>query len=242
MMDELLIYQQNVIDTYLYFIRENLSLIRSIYSKKEKLFDSYDPSQKSKFYISRAKHIQIMTLIGLTAEHLIKIVLLKRGFVLNTSDIDAKFEEQFMQELEQKNKTKITKAVMEDLYFKSEKNVNVSFRKNLKDFDACIALYNNSNATNYYDTIGTYLLNPNPKVYNNSSYMGYKQICSQDILKVIQKMRNSYLHLAEAKAEQQGIVWYLFNFLIWLGKKEYPNFFKREKMIGSDANKMLFGS
>ena len=53
-------------------------------------------------------------------------------------------------------------------------------------------------------------------------------------------MRNSYLHLAEAKEELQGIVWYLFNFLIWLSKKEYPDFFEDETYIGSDESKRLF--
>lgn len=237
---EILIYQQNVINTYLYFIKEDICLIRQIYDEKGKLFEPYDPQQKWKFYASRAKHLQIMTLIGLTAEHLIKIILLKRGFVLNTSDIDVKFHESFMQELEHKNRSDITQDDLDNLYQKAKNNINISFKKKLKDFDACISDFGKSITPDYYTPIKAYVLNPRPEVYDDDSYLGYNQIKPEEILRVIQKMRNSYLHLAEAKSEQQGVIWYLFNFLIWLCKKEYPDFFKEQTMIGSDENKSLF--
>ena len=80
---KLLIYQKNVIHTYLCFIKENLDLIRKIYEETEKQTDPYNPEERLKFFYSKAKFLQIMTLIGLTAEHLVKIILLKRGFVLN---------------------------------------------------------------------------------------------------------------------------------------------------------------
>lgn len=242
MAEELLIYQQNVIDTYLYFIKENLSLIRSIYEEKGKLFEPYNSKQKWKFYTSRAKHLQIMTLIGLTTEHLIKIILLKRGFVLNISEIDAKFQESFMHGLEQKNKTEVSQEEMNSLHSKAKDNLNISFKKNLKNFDACIALFDKSNTPGYYTPVRTYVLNPYPGVYDGDSYLGYKQIKPEETLRVIQRMRNSYLHSAEAKYEQQGVVWYLFNFLVWLCKKEYPDFFKDETMIGSEKDKGLFGT
>ena len=41
-----------------------------------------------------------MSLIGLTAEHLVKIILLKRGFVLNTGNFDAKFTNDFINRYE----------------------------------------------------------------------------------------------------------------------------------------------
>jgi len=240
MASELLIYQQNVIDTYLYFIKENLSLIRGTYEEKGRLFEPYNPEQKWKFYSSRAKHLQIMTLIGLTVEHLIKIILLKRGFVLNTSEIDAKFQETFIQELEQKNKKEITPEEMNNLYLKAKDNLNISFKKNLKSFNECISLFERSNPTEYYNTVSTYDINPHPEVYNRNEYLGYKKIKPEETLKIIQKMRNSYLHLAEAQEEQQGVVWYLFNFLVWLCKKEYPDFFKYEELIGNDEIRGLF--
>jgi len=237
---EIFIYQQNVIDTYLYFIKENLSLIRNIYNEKGKLFESYNPQEKQKFYSSRAKHLQIMSLIGLTTEHLLKIILLKRGFVLNTRDFEAKFTDDFMKELEKENKQGLTQNKLNYLYKKAENNIQVIFNQNLKSFGTCISLFNKSNPDNYYSSIGTYVLNPFPDVYSGDKYLGYKEIKPSETLKVIQKMRNSYLHLPEAKKEQQGVVWYLFNFVVWLCKKEYPDFFKDETYIGNDENRELF--
>lgn len=241
MEEELLIYQQNVINTYLYFIKENISLIRSIYDEKGKLFESYNPKQKWKLYSSRAKHLQIMILIGLTTEHLIKIILLKRGFVLNASEVGAKFQEAFIQELVQKNKTELTQEEMDETYSKAKNNLIISFKKPLKSFDECISLFIKSNAKDYCNSLGTYILNPNPEVYDGDSYLEYyKQIKPEEALKVIQKMRNSYSHLAKAREEQQGVVWYLFNFLVWLCKKEYPDFFEDLEYIGSKENRRLF--
>lgn len=240
MEEDLLIYQPNVINTYLHFIKENLILIRNIYDEKGKLFEPYDPEKKNKFYSSRAKHIQMMTLLGLTTEHLIKLILLKRGFVLNTSNIEVKFEETFMSELDQSKDKDLNQQELDDFYDKSKQNLEITFKKNLKSFDECLSLFKKSNSDDYYGGLGTYILNPHPDVYDGDSYLGFKEIKPEETLKVIQQMRNSYLHLAEAQKEQQGVVWYLYNFLVWLANKEYPEFFNDIEFIGSDENKGLF--
>lgn len=238
--EKLLIYQPNVIDTYLFYIKENLILIKHIYDEESKVFESYDPDKKEKFYSSRSKHIQIMSLMGLTTEHLIKIILLKRGFVLNTSEIDAKFKEEFMHKLNNKSGKQLSQGEIDLIYENSQEGVNISFKKTLKSFDKCLSLFNKSNSEDYYKNLGTYVLNPNPEIYNGADYLGFKEIKPNETLKVIQMMRNSYLHSAEAKKEQQGVIWYLFNFLVWLSKKEYPDFFGDLVYIGSDNNKRLF--
>ena len=240
MASELLIYQQNVIDTYLHFVKENLSLIKTIYNVYNEGKKPYDPSQKWKLYSSKAKHLQIMTLIGLTAEHLIKLILLKRGFVLNAGEFEANFTKQFMQKLEQKNKNELNQENLNELYSIAKDNINFSFKKNLKSFEECISLFNKSDPADYYNSLEKYVLNPDPNIYNEDNYLGYKEIKPEETLKVIQKMRNSYLHLAEAQSEQKGVVWYLFNFIVWICKKEYPDFFKEEIYIGNDKNKKLF--
>jgi len=224
----------------LYFIKENLALIRGIYEKQSKLSEPYDPDKKWKLYSGRAKHLQIMSLTGLTAEHLVKIILLKRGFVLNTGDF-TKFTKDFVKDLENANQQELTQDQLNELYAKAQDNIKISFKTNLKKFDTCVSLFTESNSIDYYDSLGTYVLNPSPLIDNGDDYLGYKEIKPQETLKVIQKMRNSYLHLAEAKEEQQGVVWYLFNFLVWLSKKEYPDFFKDETFIGNDKIKKLFG-
>lgn len=230
MEEDLLIYQPNVINTYLHFIKENLILIKNIYNKK-------DPEN---LYSSRAKHIQMMTLLGLTTEHLIKLILLKRGFVLNTSNIGAEFHKDFMTELYLKKEKGLNQTELDELYTKSKENMEITFKKNLKSFDECLSLFKKSNLDKYYGGLGTYVLNPHPDVYDGDDYLGFKEIKPEETLKVIQQMRNTYLHRVEAQKEQQGVVWYLFNFLVWLAIKEYPEFFKDAEFIGSDDNKRLF--
>jgi hypothetical protein len=242
MAERLLIYYQNTIDTYLYFVKENLALIRRIYGEAEQPREPYDPTRRWILYVARAKHLQVMILIGVTAEHLIKILLLKRGFVLNTSDIEAKFRQTFMQELEEQNQTELDRDRLDELYSNAVENLSISFKRNLKQFDECIRMFNKSNPQGYYDPVRTYELNPHPERYNEDSYLGYKRIRPEQVLAVIQKMRNSYLHLAEAQAEQNGVIWYLFNFLIWLCKKEYPVFFETETMLGGEGGQRLFGT
>jgi len=241
MNSELLTYHQTIIDTYLYFIKENLSLVRSIYSEESKKpLEGYNPRQKWKLYTSRAKHLQIMTIIGLTAEHLVKIILLKRGFVLNTGEFEAKFQDDFMLELEKVNRNEITQSELDTLYSKATEKVNFSFKKNLKSFEECISIFEASNPSNYYDALGEVNLNPNPNARIKQEYLGYPTIKPQETLRVIQKMRNSYLHKAEAQGEYNAVVWYLFDFLVWLCKKEYLDFFKDEEYIGSDEFQKLF--
>ena len=52
--------------------------------KKRPPYNSDEKSGKHKiFYQCRAKFIQAMTLIGINAEHILKIILLKNGFIIN---------------------------------------------------------------------------------------------------------------------------------------------------------------
>lgn len=53
-------------------------------------------------------------------------------------------------------------------------------------------------------------------------------------------MRNNYIHLADAHGETQGIVWYMFNFCLWIAKKEYPTEFSELNYIGNDEIKAKF--
>ena len=217
----------------MFFIKENLNLIRTIYTQTQKNIVANSESN-SNLFENRAKHLQVMTLIGLTSEHLVKIILLKRGFILNTLAFESKFHEGFMHQLKNKNQNYTDGNQIADSYLNAEKDMKITISKTLIKFDYCIKLFNKSNSPDYYSSIKTYELNPKPRNYNGDSYLGYKKIEPVKILRVIQKMPNSYLHLAEAQAEQNGVIWYLFNFLVWLCKKEYPEFFEKETTLDNN--------
>jgi len=240
-MSNLLIYQNNVKKAYLYLIKENLKLIKKLLEEKNNLVEPYNPNKDFILYEAKAKHFQIMNLLGSTAEHLIKLILLKRGFILNEGISTFKFSPSFMSQIERFNEEHITQEKMDNLYSEAEKDINFSFSNKLIKFDKCIQLFNQDNNTDYFGDIQEYILSPHPEVYDGDEYFGYKIIKPDECLRVIQKSRNNYMHLLEGQYEQNGIIWYFINFLVWLAKKEFPDFFNDEEYVGSDENKSLFG-
>ena len=241
-MVDLIIYQKQVIDTYLFFIKENLKLINKLANEEKDLQDKLDEGLDSSILlISRAKHLQIMSLIGLNAEHLIKLILLKRGFVLNKTNYEAKFNDEFLKEIEISNKKNtITQADMDSLYLKSQDNVQIKADFQLLDFEDAKQIFTKSSGSTYFNGLQKYIINPRDDSEYN--YFGVKEIVPERCFELIQRVRNSYLHKAEAKKEQNGVRWYFMNFLIWISKKEYPDFFKDIDFIGSRENKALFGA
>jgi hypothetical protein len=79
-MDNKIIKYDEVKETYFSFIRETLLIVKKIIENKKS--PPYHLNDKN-FFISKAQHIQAMSFIGLVGEHLIKIILLKRGYVIN---------------------------------------------------------------------------------------------------------------------------------------------------------------
>ena len=235
MTSELLIYQQNTIKTYLYFIRENLATIRKFYEEKiEYLKKSLE--DRNLLYKARARHLQIMSLIGITTEHLMKLILLKRGLILNTVK-PLRFTQEYMDALHEYNNNTPSQEKLDLLYDEADKHSTTDFSERLISFEDCYKLFQESNDEIYFNGIGDLRLNENFEEY---SYLGYTKMTGDTCLKIIQRMRNSYIHRAEAKSEMNGITWYMYNFLVWITKKEFSDFFKDESFIGTDENKALF--
>ena len=235
MNSELMIYQQNNIKTYLHFIKENLTIIPQLYEDKISHLN-LSLAERSLLYKARARHLQIMSLIGITAEHLIKLILLKRGFVLNAVK-PLRFNKEYMEKLENYNSNKPSQEKLDLLYGEADKSASIEFSERLISFEECCQIFKKSNDENYFNGIKELRLNENFEEY---SYLGYTKMTGDNCLKIIQQMRNSYLHKAESQSEMQGIIWYMYNFLVWTSKKEFFDFFKDEQFIGTDENKALF--
>ena len=229
-----LIYHQGKRDTYLSFIFENFQLITLLTKDYEKL----DAAEN--LYKKRAKSLQIKSLLGINSEHLIKIVLLKRGFVLNNIiNENAKFNSSFMQEIEDYNKNRPNQEKLDGLLQKSLSQIK-EFSEKLIEFDKCIKNFKNSNPKDYFKNIkrGNLNLYPSSEDYK---YLGeFKFIDSSNALNIIQKMRNSYVHKAEGNYEKNIIVPYLLNFLLFIAKKEFPDRFNSIEKFGNEEIKNLF--
>ncbi|MEK6947547.1 MAG: hypothetical protein AABX32_08130 [Nanoarchaeota archaeon] len=226
-----LIYHQGVRDTYLSFILENFQLITSLTDDYEKL------DAKTALYKKRAKSLQIKSLLGINSEHLIKIVLLKRGYVINNIiNENAKFNSFFMQEIEDYNKNRPNQEKLDGLLQKSLSQIK-EFSEKLIKFDKCIKNFKNSNPKDYFKNIKRANLNPHPNS-DDYKYLGeFEFIDSDNALNVIQKMRNSYVHKAEGNYEKNIIVPYLLNFLVFIAKKEFPECFNSIEKFGNEQTK-----
>lgn len=209
-----IIYHQGVRDTYLTFILENMNLIVSLRKDYEKLI-----KERGNVYTTRAKSLQIKSLIGITTEHLIKIVLLKRGFIINIKSFDTnRFNSSFLEEVNKYNSESPNQERLNSLLQKSLSQIN-EFSEKLLNFDKCIKLFRKSNPQNYFNGFKKF-------VFQNYLYLEkYSFIDSDNALKIIQDMRNSYIHRAEGNEENNYLVLYLFNFILFVAKKEFQKVF-----------------
>jgi hypothetical protein len=187
MNNNLIFDYKKIKDTYINFILYVLSITKNLIEETSpwnnlnlKPYNRYDKKLMKEFYYKRSQHILVITLIGLIAEHIVKLILMKRGIsiIKNT-----------------KNEVK-----------------TISFENAIKKFLK-------SNKNNYFDNIKSY----NLSIGDNYEYFGFKQIDPKFCLELIRKSRNSYIHYANPREEKRGVVWYLYNFLIWLFKREFIN-------------------
>ncbi len=245
-----IIYQKQTKNTYLYFIKENFALIKNLL-EEEKKCPPYNSNEKSKeykiFYQCRAKFIQAMTLIGINAEHISKIILLKNGFIINESALEEKYSDSFLKNLDKYNKNENNKSQkdLDYLYEQANKAIKREYTIKTISFDKCIKLFKKIIKENkgYYNSIGEYFLNPLVKKINadgmiletdpgpKQDYFGYNKIDPNNALEIIRLMRNSYIHFVNVHSENKGLVCYLYDFLLYLCVKEFKNYFKDEKYL-----------
>lgn len=197
-------YQIQIKDTYLFLVKENLNLINDLIKRSREKAEPLDPSKTHIYYKNRARHLQAMALLGSTCEYLIKIIILNRGYSINEVNYIKKIDN----------------------------NENVIYSDKVITFEKAIALFKKSNLQNFYDDIKTYHFNTNNIDYEYL-YLGYKQIKPESCINLIQKVRNNYLHKADAHGESNGVIWYIYNFIVWLAKKEFNSDFAKFKYIGN---------
>jgi len=204
-------HQISTQDTYIHLIKENISLIKKLIEDSKKEIIPFNPSNTAPFYKSRARHLQTMGLVGITCEQLLKLIILTRGYSI--------YEVDHVKNVDDKSEIKY-----------SEKTIS---------YDKAANLFLRSNPENYFEGTKVYEFNTHDIDYEYS-YLGYKKVDPRTCISLIQKIRNNYLHKADSHGEWNGIIWYVYNFLIWLAKKEFPNHFSEFEFIGSEEIKRLF--
>ncbi len=204
-------FKINQQDSYIFLVKENVALVKKLIDQSKKRVTPFNPNNTEPFYRSRAQHLQTMSLLGLTCEHLLKLTLLKRGYSINEVD-----------------------------YIKTKnKKAKIKYADKTISFKKAIQLFKKSNPNDYFKGLKVYDFNPHDVKYEYS-YLGYKKINPQTCLNLIQKIRNNYIHKADSHSEWNGIIWYVFDYIVWLAKKEFPQQFKTEKFIGNEEITGLF--
>ncbi len=95
-----------------------------------------------------------------------------------------------------------------------------------------IKLFKKSSEKGYFDEISTYTL--------HEAFMGYKELNPINCLSLMTDLRNNYIHNGDPKGEYNSIIWYTHNLIIWIVKKEYPEYFSRFGYIGNSKFRELF--
>jgi len=206
-------YHINQSEAYEYLIKENLALINKLIEEIKNESMPFNPSDISTYYKNRAKHLQSMALLGLTCEHLVRSIVKNRGY-----------------------------SILEVDYIKKNNNKSkIKYIDKVISFEKAISLFNKSNSDDYFSGLKTYHFN-DKDINFEYSYLGYKKIDPRKCLSLIQKIRNNYVHKVEAFEEMNGVIWYVYNYIIWLAKKEFPNQFSEYKLIGNEEIKKLFNN
>lgn len=128
-------------------------------------------------------------------------------------------------------------SILEIDYVKN--GTEVKYAEKTISYEKSAILFKKSNPENYYKNTKVYEFNTHDIDYQYS-YLGYKRIDPETCVTLIQKIRNNYLHKVDSHGEWNGIIWYVYDFVIWLAKKEFKSSFSRFRMIGSAEIKNLF--
>lgn len=244
---DLVIFDNRRVLTYVELINQNLILIKKLIHMKNKNSKPFNPNKLNDFFIPRSKHLQVMTLIGLTSEHIIKLILLKRNYCINivgqinrrdSSKINQEpmisFSNNFLSKIRKFNANNniqyLNQNKLNQLYLDAKKDIlsnKVEFSSETYNFNTCIKKFQESNKLfhkKYLDFITKY------DIYKK--YLGFNSLNKNNCLQVIRASRNKYIHLADSQNEEQGIYWFMYNYLISILKIDFPDYFKTKKLIG----------
>lgn len=197
-------------------------------SEQNKLFMAYvknaHPGNPA-LYLSRAKLIEECLLLGVSAEFLLKAILLKNSYVLNIdiAQKEKKFDAKFFQRIMDFNsKTPYDKDKLEAIWSQAEKNMGNVSRKTI-DFRKCILIFMKEIiCEDYFSGIpcGKY------EVANAETQEIYgKSIDTSDALWKIKVLRDNYAHIPNPMYEERGLLPFLYNFVVFVAKKEFPDEF-----------------
>lgn len=219
-------------------VRTFLEDFRRLTSEQKEWYMSFvkspDPNNPA-LYLSRAKLIEECLLLGVSAEFLLKAILLKNSYVLNIEMVQKqkKFDAKFFQRiLDFNSKTPYDKDEREAIWTHAEKIMGKVSGKTI-DFKTCILIFMKE------IVYGDYFLGiPCSKydVANKETQEIYgKSIDTSDALWKIKLLRDNYAHIPDPMYEERGLLPFLHDFLLFVAKKEFPDEFSSVEFLSSNC-------
>lgn len=211
--------------TFLNTIKVLLDDIKKLENEGKKFRDDYlkNPSvDNPALYQSRAKHIEQMLILGIISEYLLKIILVKHNFVINDVKRNVKFPDEFISKLDELRGQGGNGKLIDEIRAFSEENLIASLKEKTLSFEDCKQLFNKYIGVEEYfeDT-------PEYEVVNEETRAFYgKKLTYPKMFGTLQNVRNNYGHVPEAKYEENGLLPFMYNFLVYIAKKEFQDFFK----------------
>jgi|AntAceMinimDraft_17_1070374.scaffolds.fasta_scaffold01381_4 hypothetical protein len=89
-----ILFTKQTKEDYLYYIKENFLLMRKLFEEGKNCppYNDDETSREHKFLCRcRVKHFQMMTILGMNLEHILKIILLKNGYIINKNSSENHF-------------------------------------------------------------------------------------------------------------------------------------------------------
>lgn len=208
------------------FMEDILRLIQEYETEISKYRSNLHP-QNPALFKARAKWIEQCLLLGDSAEHLLKAILLKHGFILNKSVQNMpqkKFSTKLLTRIKKFNESnKQNQDELDSIFHAAQSMFPSPVSGRTINFGKCIRLFYAEvvhNVQSYFSS----LPNKEYRIANEETKRFYgEKINTSNALKNIKTLRNNYVHFPEPMYEERGLFPFLYNFLVFIAQKEFPN-------------------
>lgn len=205
------------------FLQDIQRLVQEQQTEGQNYLQNPLPLINPALFQARAKGIELLLLLGVAGEYLFKTVLLKHGFILNR-EVKRLTTQQFPQNLlnmisqlgNSQNQLQI------DAIYKVASALLGQVSGRTIGFAKCIRIFNNqivSSSHNYYAN----LQNNHYNVANQETMNLFgRTVDTGNAPTKIMIIRHNYAHLPDRMYEETELVEFLFNFLVFIAKTEFP--------------------
>ncbi len=180
------------------------------------------PSTNPALFKARAKFIEQCLLLGISAEHLLKAILLKNGFIINKVRglPQKKFDQVLLDRIEKLGNRQDRNEL--DSIYQSARAMLGQVSGRTISFEECVTIFYREIVCD----IQSFFSDLSQKEYNvaneeTKEFYG-SVINASNALEKIKILRNNYAHLPDPMYEERGLIPFLYSFLVFVAKKEFP--------------------